>query len=48
MDVTECVGGGQRIDDAKLSESYNTFCDPRLNAQQSLEIAFLIANLLKD
>lgn len=47
-DVTECVGGGQRIDDAKLRESYDTFCDPRLNAQQSLEIAFLIADLLKD
>ena len=47
-DVTECVGGGQRIDDDKLRESYDTFCDPRLNAQQSLEIAFLIANLLKD
>src|SRR5271166_2253267 len=46
-DVTECVGGAQRLTEADLSRSYETFCDPRLNAEQSLELAFLVAEELK-
>ena len=46
-DVTECVGGGQAIKEADLSERYHTHCDPRLNATQSLELAFLLAEQLK-
>ncbi len=45
--VTECVGGAHRLTEADLSKSYKTFCDPRLNAEQSLELAFLIAEELK-
>ena len=45
--VTECVGGAHRLTEADLSERYETFCDPRLNAEQSLELAFLIAEELK-
>ena len=41
QDVTECLGGGQNISEKKLSQNYNTRCDPRLNASQSLELAFL-------
>jgi 3-deoxy-7-phosphoheptulonate synthase len=48
QDVTECVGGAQDITEATLGERYNTACDPRLNATQSLELAFLIAETLKD
>ncbi|MBM3490279.1 MAG: 3-deoxy-7-phosphoheptulonate synthase class II [Alphaproteobacteria bacterium] len=47
QDVTECLGGGQRIEEVHLSERYNTHCDPRLNASQSLELAFLISEMLK-
>ncbi len=46
-DVTECTGGAHRLTAADLSANYATFCDPRLNAQQSLELAFLIAEELK-
>ncbi|WP_027284983.1 class II 3-deoxy-7-phosphoheptulonate synthase [Rubritepida flocculans] len=46
-DVTECVGGAQRLTAADLASNYATFCDPRLNAEQSLELAFLIAEELK-
>jgi 3-deoxy-7-phosphoheptulonate synthase len=46
-DVTECIGGAQRLTEADLSRSYETFCDPRLNAEQSLELAFLVAAELK-
>ncbi len=46
-DVTECLGGAQAIDDDSLSQRYHTHCDPRLNASQSLELAFLIAEELK-
>ncbi|MEQ9198404.1 MAG: 3-deoxy-7-phosphoheptulonate synthase class II, partial [Rhodospirillales bacterium] len=42
-DVTECLGGAQEITSADLSSRYHTHCDPRLNASQSLELAFLIA-----
>lgn len=46
-DVTECLGGAQAISEENLSDRYHTHCDPRLNAQQSLELAFLIAEMLK-
>jgi 3-deoxy-7-phosphoheptulonate synthase len=46
-DVTECIGGAQAISDEDLSDRYHTHCDPRLNASQSLELAFLIAEELK-
>jgi 3-deoxy-7-phosphoheptulonate synthase len=45
-DVTECLGGAERIDDAHLATRYETLCDPRLNHQQSLELAFLVAEML--
>ena len=45
--VTECVGGAHRLSEADLGERYETFCDPRLNAEQSLELAFLVAEELK-
>jgi 3-deoxy-7-phosphoheptulonate synthase len=45
--VTECLGGAQDISDADLSGRYETACDPRLNTQQSLELAFLVAEMLK-
>ena len=47
-DVTECMGGLQQITDEDLKNRYHTFCDPRLNASQSIEIAFLISEYLKD
>ena len=47
QDVTECLGGAQAISELDLSNRYHTHCDPRLNASQSLELAFLIADLLK-
>jgi len=46
--VTECMGGARAITETNLSESYDTSCDPRLNAEQSIEVAFLVAELLKD
>ena len=48
QDVTECVGGAQAITEASLSDRYNTHCDPRLNASQALELAFLLAEMLKE
>ena len=48
QDVTECTGGAQAITEANLSARYHTHCDPRLNAKQSLELAFLLAEILKD
>lgn len=47
QDVTECLGGAQAISELDLSDRYHTHCDPRLNASQSLELTFLIAELLK-
>ena len=47
QDVTECLGGAQLIDEDQLASRYHTHCDPRLNASQSLELAFLIAEMLK-
>lgn len=48
QDVTECLGGAQAITEQGLADRYHTLCDPRLNASQSLELAFLIAETLKD
>jgi 3-deoxy-7-phosphoheptulonate synthase len=47
-DVTECLGGPQDISEKDLSSRYDTHCDPRLNASQSLELAFLIAENLRE
>jgi len=47
QDVTECTGGAHAITDSGLSQRYHTHCDPRLNASQALEMAFLVAALLK-
>src|ERR1700733_7089394 len=47
QDVTECIGGAFRLTEADLTDRYETFCDPRLNAEQSLELAFLVAEELK-
>ena len=46
-DVTECIGGTMNVTDEDLSSRYHTHCDPRLNANQSLELAFLVAELLE-
>jgi 3-deoxy-7-phosphoheptulonate synthase len=46
-DVTECTGGARAITDAELNDRYHTYCDPRLNAEQSIDLAFLLAELLK-
>jgi 3-deoxy-7-phosphoheptulonate synthase len=45
--VTECLGGAQSIEDTDLPVKYETACDPRLNTQQSLELAFLVAEMLR-
>ncbi|MCB1330925.1 MAG: 3-deoxy-7-phosphoheptulonate synthase class II [Maritimibacter sp.] len=47
-DVTECTGGVQAVTDENLSDRYHTACDPRLNATQALELAFLVAEELAD
>jgi 3-deoxy-7-phosphoheptulonate synthase len=46
-DVTECLGGDQEIADVHLAQRYETACDPRLNNQQSLELAFQLAEMLR-
>jgi 3-deoxy-7-phosphoheptulonate synthase len=46
-DVTECIGGGHRIDESDLSHRYETTCDPRLNRSQSLDLAFRVAGLYR-
>ncbi len=46
-DVTECVGGGEDLTDLDLSSRYESVCDPRLNRGQSLELAFLVAEMLR-
>jgi len=46
-DVTECIGGATSISETDLSDRYHTHCDPRLNADQALELAFLLAEELK-
>ncbi|HEX9082971.1 MAG TPA: 3-deoxy-7-phosphoheptulonate synthase class II [Holophagaceae bacterium] len=45
--VTECTGGTQRLSEADLAKAYETGCDPRLNGAQSLEMAFLIAEMMR-
>jgi 3-deoxy-7-phosphoheptulonate synthase len=46
-DVTECTGGARAISEDDLRDRYHTYCDPRLNAEQAIEVAFLVAELLK-
>jgi 3-deoxy-7-phosphoheptulonate synthase len=46
-DVTECLGGAEMISHSELSSRYETACDPRLNTQQSLELAFLVVEMLR-
>jgi 3-deoxy-7-phosphoheptulonate synthase len=48
QNVTECVGGVYEVTESNLADRYHTHCDPRLNATQSLELAFLLADLLSD
>ncbi|MGF1526343.1 MAG: class II 3-deoxy-7-phosphoheptulonate synthase [Candidatus Competibacterales bacterium] len=48
QNVTECTGGGQLIDDHDLADRYHTHCDPRLNAFQALELAFLMGERLRE
>ncbi len=45
--VTECTGGARAISEADLHDRYHTHCDPRLNAEQAIEVAFLVAELIK-
>jgi 3-deoxy-7-phosphoheptulonate synthase len=45
-DVTECLGGGEMLDETSLEHRYESVCDPRLNRTQSLELAFLTADML--
>ncbi|MBV1705620.1 MAG: 3-deoxy-7-phosphoheptulonate synthase class II [Hyphomicrobiales bacterium] len=45
--VTECTGGARSISDTELSDRYHSHCDPRLNAEQAIEVAFLVAERLK-
>jgi 3-deoxy-7-phosphoheptulonate synthase len=46
-DVTECIGGAQEISHDQLASRYETACDPRLNTQQSLELSFLVVEMLR-
>jgi len=46
-DVTECVGGGEELLEVDLADRYESVCDPRLNRVQSLELAFLVAEMLR-
>ena len=46
--VTECVGGAEDISEGDLSQNYTTMCDPRLNARQSVDLAFRVAGLLRE
>ena len=46
--VTECTGGARAISETDLHDRYHTYCDPRLNAEQAIEVAFLVAELLKN
>ena len=45
--MTECIGGEQEIKEENLSDRYHTHCDPRLNANQGVELAFKISEFLK-
>ena len=46
-DVTECLGGDQNLSEEELHRNYNTICDPRLNARQSIDLAFRVADYLR-
>ena len=46
-DVTECLGGAERLSDDHLDLRYETMCDPRLNGRQSVDLAFRVAELLQ-
>jgi 3-deoxy-7-phosphoheptulonate synthase len=46
-DVTECLGGAQMITHGQLASRYATACDPRLNTEQALELAFLVVEMLR-
>ena len=48
QDVTECIGGIREVTEDDLKSRYHTYCDPRLNASQSLELAFILSDFLKD
>ena len=48
QNVTECLGGARALSEDQLSARYHTHCDPRMNADQALELAFLVAEKLKD
>jgi 3-deoxy-7-phosphoheptulonate synthase len=48
QDVTECIGGSSGITAEHLVQNYETYCDPRLNYSQSLEMALLLSNMLGD
>jgi 3-deoxy-7-phosphoheptulonate synthase len=46
-DVTECLGGSEAVSEQQLEHRYETLCDPRLNARQSLDLAFRVAELMR-
>ena len=46
-DVTECLGGSEEVSEDSLDHRYETLCDPRLNARQSLDLAFRVAELMR-
>ena len=46
-DVTECLGGSEELAEEQLDDRYETLCDPRLNARQSLDLAFRLAELMR-
>ena len=46
--VTECTGGARALQESDLRDRYHTYCDPRLNAEQAIELAFMAAGLLKE
>jgi 3-deoxy-7-phosphoheptulonate synthase len=46
-DVTECLGGAEAVSEEQLSYRYESLCDPRLNARQSLDVAFRVAELMR-
>ena len=45
--MTECVGGGHEVVEADLHQRYETVCDPRLNRRQSLDLAFMVAEMYR-
>ena len=45
--MTECIGGGAQVGELDLSSRYHTHCDPRLNAEQALEMSFYVASRLR-